>query len=148
MYNVLYNMPIKIRFFSWEQINHFHFISYGINSCGIRSVWYKSKDLERIKDVYRGTTVCCSLECIPGCVGPLQSQRFGAPLRCGWSKGPPLTVIRNVHVLNIQLRRTDSWCPSSLVLGVGLATPHRKKRTAYNEKLQKASDLDGIFGTS
>jgi hypothetical protein len=24
---------------------------------GIRPVWYKSKDLERIKDVYRGTTV-------------------------------------------------------------------------------------------
>jgi hypothetical protein len=24
---------------------------------GIRPVWYKSKDMERIKDVYRGTTV-------------------------------------------------------------------------------------------
>jgi hypothetical protein len=44
-------------FFSWERINHFPFISYGKNSFGIRPVWYKSKDLERIKDVYRGTTV-------------------------------------------------------------------------------------------
>jgi hypothetical protein len=25
-------------------------------------VWYKSKDLERIKDVYRGTTVLCNLQ--------------------------------------------------------------------------------------
>jgi hypothetical protein len=32
-------------------------MSYGKNSFGIRPVWYKSKDLERIKDVYRGTTV-------------------------------------------------------------------------------------------
>jgi hypothetical protein len=40
---------------SWERINHFSFISYGKNSFGIvRPVWYKSKDLERIKDVYRG----------------------------------------------------------------------------------------------
>jgi hypothetical protein len=37
--------------------NHFPFISYGKNSFGIRPVWYKSKDLERNKDVYRGTTV-------------------------------------------------------------------------------------------
>jgi hypothetical protein len=42
-------------FFSWERINHFPFISYGKNSFGIRPVWYK--DLGRIKDVYRGTTV-------------------------------------------------------------------------------------------
>jgi hypothetical protein len=28
----------------------------------IRSVWNKSKDLERIKDVYRGTTVFCCLD--------------------------------------------------------------------------------------
>jgi hypothetical protein len=41
----------------WERINHFPFISYGKNLFGIRPVWYKSKDLERIKDVYRGTTV-------------------------------------------------------------------------------------------
>jgi hypothetical protein len=27
------------------------------NSFSIRPFWYKSKDLERIKDVYRGTTV-------------------------------------------------------------------------------------------
>jgi hypothetical protein len=42
---------------SWERINHFLFISYGKNLFGIRPVWYKSKDLERTKDVYRGTTV-------------------------------------------------------------------------------------------
>jgi hypothetical protein len=50
-------MPITIGFFSWERINHFPFISYGKNLFGIRPVWYKAKDLERIKDVYRGTTV-------------------------------------------------------------------------------------------
>jgi hypothetical protein len=50
-------MPITIGFFSWEWINHFHFISYGKNLFGIRPVWYKSEDLERIKDGYRGTTV-------------------------------------------------------------------------------------------
>jgi hypothetical protein len=55
--NVHYNMPITIGFFSWERINHFPFISCGEKSFGIRPVWYKSKDLERIKDVYRGTTV-------------------------------------------------------------------------------------------
>jgi hypothetical protein len=44
-------------FFSFERINQFPFISYGKNSFGIRPVWYKSKDPERIKDVYRGTTV-------------------------------------------------------------------------------------------
>jgi hypothetical protein len=54
--NVQYNMPITIGFL-WERINHFPFISYGESSFGIRPVWYKSKDLERIKDVYRGTTV-------------------------------------------------------------------------------------------
>jgi hypothetical protein len=53
----MYNMPITIGFFSWERINRFPFISYGKNSFGICPVWYKSKDLERIKDVYRGTTV-------------------------------------------------------------------------------------------
>jgi hypothetical protein len=50
-------MPITIGFFSWERINHFPFISYQKNLFGIRPVWYKSKDPERIKDVYRGTTV-------------------------------------------------------------------------------------------
>jgi hypothetical protein len=50
-------MPITIGFFSWERINNFPFISYGKNSFGIRPVWYKPKDLERIKDVCRGTTV-------------------------------------------------------------------------------------------
>jgi hypothetical protein len=50
-------MPITIGFFSWERINHIPFISYGKNSFGIRPVWYNSKDLQRIKDVYRGTTV-------------------------------------------------------------------------------------------
>jgi hypothetical protein len=55
-------MPITIGFFSWERINHFTFISYGKNSFGIRPVWYKSKDLERIKDVYRGTTVIGKVE--------------------------------------------------------------------------------------
>jgi hypothetical protein len=49
-------MPIT-GFFPWERINHFPFISYGKNLFGIHPVWYKSKDLERIKDVYRGTTV-------------------------------------------------------------------------------------------
>jgi hypothetical protein len=44
-------MPITIGFCSWEQINHFPFISYR------KFRWYKSKDLERIKDVHRGTTV-------------------------------------------------------------------------------------------
>jgi hypothetical protein len=57
--NVQHNMPIKIGFFSWERIIHFPFISYGKNLFGIRPVWYKSKDLERIKDVHRGTTVSC-----------------------------------------------------------------------------------------
>jgi hypothetical protein len=62
--NVQYNMPITIGFFfSWERINHFPFISYRKNLFGIRPVWYKSEELERIKDVYRGTTVspyaCC-----------------------------------------------------------------------------------------
>jgi hypothetical protein len=50
-----------IGFLSWERINHFPFIPYGKNSFGIRPVWYKSKDLERIKDVYRGTTVRCNV---------------------------------------------------------------------------------------
>ena len=50
-------MPITIGFFSWEKINHFPFISYGKNLFGIRSFWYKSRDLERIKDVFRGITV-------------------------------------------------------------------------------------------
>jgi hypothetical protein len=51
-------MPITIGFFfPLERINHFPFISNGNNSFGIRPVWYKSMDLERIKDVYRGTTV-------------------------------------------------------------------------------------------
>jgi hypothetical protein len=55
-------MPITIGFFSWERIKHFPFISYGKNSFGIRPVWCKSKNLERIKDVYRGTTVWeCSI---------------------------------------------------------------------------------------
>jgi hypothetical protein len=40
-----------------EWINHFPFISYGKNSFGVRPVWYKSKDLEQIKDVYRCTTI-------------------------------------------------------------------------------------------
>jgi hypothetical protein len=34
---------------------------------GIRPVWYKSKDLERIKDVYRGTTVFSFSGPICGC---------------------------------------------------------------------------------
>jgi hypothetical protein len=50
-------MPITTGFFPWERINHFPFISYGKNSFGIRPFWRKSKDMERIKDVYRGTTV-------------------------------------------------------------------------------------------
>jgi hypothetical protein len=53
----MYNMPITIGFFSWEWVNHFPFISYGKNLFGVHPVWYKSKDLEQIKDVYRGTTV-------------------------------------------------------------------------------------------
>jgi hypothetical protein len=52
-------MLITIGFFPWERINHFPFISYGKKLFGIRPVWYKSKDLERIKDEYRGTTVYC-----------------------------------------------------------------------------------------
>jgi hypothetical protein len=50
-------MPITTGFLLWEGINHFPFISYGKNLFGMRPVCYKSKDLERIKDVYRGTTV-------------------------------------------------------------------------------------------
>jgi hypothetical protein len=50
-------MPIKIGSFSWERINHFPFISHRKNLFGIRPVWYKSKDLERIKDVYRGRAI-------------------------------------------------------------------------------------------
>jgi hypothetical protein len=64
-------MPIRIGFFSWELINHFPFISYGENSFGIRPVWYKSKDLERIKDVYRGTTVVLQQSCETQQVRPL-----------------------------------------------------------------------------
>jgi hypothetical protein len=55
MYNIICQQQWD--FFSWERINHFPFISYGKNSFGIRPVWYKSKVLERIKDVYRGTSV-------------------------------------------------------------------------------------------
>jgi hypothetical protein len=50
-------MPITIGFVSWERINHFSFISYRKNSFGIRPVSYKSKDLKRIKDVYRGSAL-------------------------------------------------------------------------------------------
>ena len=50
-------MPITIGFFSWERINHFPFISYEKNLFGIHHFWYKSRDLDWIKDVYRGTTV-------------------------------------------------------------------------------------------
>jgi hypothetical protein len=60
--NVQYNKPITIGFiFPWERINHFPFISYEKDSFGIRPVWYKSKGLERIKDVYRGTTVLVNI---------------------------------------------------------------------------------------
>jgi hypothetical protein len=55
---------LKIAGISWmaaqlaasQEVNHSSFISYGKNSFGIRPVWYKSKDLERNKNVYRGTT--------------------------------------------------------------------------------------------
>lgn len=50
-------MPITVALFSCEQINNFPFICYAKNSLGILPVWYKSKDLEQINDVYRGTTV-------------------------------------------------------------------------------------------
>ena len=54
--HVLYANNNRI-FFSREWINHFPFISYGKNSFGIRLFWYKSRDLERIKVIYRGSTV-------------------------------------------------------------------------------------------
>lgn len=44
-------------FFSWEWINNFPNVSYGRNLFGIHLVWYKSKDLLRIKDIYQGTTI-------------------------------------------------------------------------------------------
>ena len=39
-----------------EQINHFP-LCHGKNLFGIRPFCYKSRDLERIKDIYRVTTV-------------------------------------------------------------------------------------------
>jgi hypothetical protein len=54
----MYNMPITIGFFfHGNGLTIFPLFLMGKNSFGIRPVWYKSKDLERIKDVYRGTTV-------------------------------------------------------------------------------------------
>jgi hypothetical protein len=59
MYNII--CQYQWDFFSWERINHILFLYHGKNSFGIRPVWYKSKDLERIKDVYRGATVYISI---------------------------------------------------------------------------------------
>jgi hypothetical protein len=49
------------------------------------------------------------------------------------------------NILNKQPRSNDKGWSSSLGLGVGLTTPHRKEQIRY-EKLNKASDLDGFFG--
>jgi hypothetical protein len=53
----MYNMPIKVGFFHGNGLIIFPLFLNGKNSFDIRPVWYKSKDLERIKDIYRGTTV-------------------------------------------------------------------------------------------
>jgi hypothetical protein len=45
------------------------------------------------------------------------------------------------NILNKQLRRADKGFSSSLGLGVGLTTPHRKNVTCY-EAFESASDLD------
>jgi hypothetical protein len=49
------------------------------------------------------------------------------------------------NILNKQSRTADKGWPSSW--GVGLTTPHHKKETRY-EMLQRASELDGYFGTT
>jgi hypothetical protein len=51
------------------------------------------------------------------------------------------------NILNKQSRTADKGWPSSLGLGGGLTTPHLKKIVRY-EMSQKASDLDGCFGTT
>jgi hypothetical protein len=51
------------------------------------------------------------------------------------------------NILNKQSRTADKGWPSSLVVGRGAKTPHRKKETCY-EMLQRASELDGYFGTT
>jgi hypothetical protein len=49
------------------------------------------------------------------------------------------------NILNKQLRTADKgWLGG---WAGGLTTPHRKKETRY-EMLQRASELDGYFGTT
>jgi hypothetical protein len=50
-------------------------------------------------------------------------------------------------ILNKLSRTADKWCPCSLGVGRGVTTPHCNKIVCY-EMLQRASDLDGCFGTT
>jgi hypothetical protein len=49
------------------------------------------------------------------------------------------------NILNKQSRAADKGWSSSLGLGVGLTTPHRKKQACY-ETEHEASELDGFLG--
>jgi hypothetical protein len=50
-------------------------------------------------------------------------------------------------ILNKQSRTADKGWPSSLGVGRGANNSHRNKRNMY-EMLQRASELDGYFGTT
>jgi hypothetical protein len=52
------------------------------------------------------------------------------------------------NILNKQPRTADKGWPSSLGVGQGATTHHRKKRIVCYEMSQRASDLDGCFGTT
>jgi hypothetical protein len=51
------------------------------------------------------------------------------------------------NILNKQPRTNARGSPPAWGLRVRLTTPHRKKQICY-EMLQKASDLDGFFGST
>jgi hypothetical protein len=51
------------------------------------------------------------------------------------------------NILNKQSRTADKGWPSSLGVGLGRTTPHRKKETRY-EMLKMALELNGCFGTT
>jgi hypothetical protein len=53
----------------------------------------------------------------------------------------------NWNIWDKQSRAADSGWPSSLGVGRGLTTPHRKIKVCY-ESLHAASDQDGLFGTT
>jgi hypothetical protein len=61
------------------------------------------------------------------------SPRNGASSGCGWKVA--------ANILHKQSRTADKGWSSSLGLGVGLTTHHRKNVTCY-EMFQSASDMD------